>query len=75
VPSSDGGLGGWWSMDEKNHEDHEHEEHPGCTCGSVCKITGACGKHELKAVGGVEKEESQNVAPQPEGANGNTDAP
>lgn len=26
----------------------DHEEHPGCTCGGVCQITGTCGKHLLK---------------------------
>ncbi|MDE0826715.1 MAG: hypothetical protein OSA48_07895 [Akkermansiaceae bacterium] len=35
-------------MEEQNHEDHEHEGHPGGKSGGVCKITGACGKHELK---------------------------
>ncbi len=39
---------GWWIMEEQNHEDHEHEGLPGCKCGGVCKIAGACGKHELK---------------------------
>ena len=23
------------------------EEHPGCKCGGVCQITGACGRHDL----------------------------
>lgn len=25
-----------------------HAEHPGCTCGGVCRINGNCGRHELK---------------------------
>lgn len=44
-------------MDEQNHDENEHEEHPGCKCGGVCKITGDCGKHLLK---GEEKEEAKS---------------
>ena len=46
-------------MDEQNQErPTEHaadEEHPGCKCGGVCRITGDCGKHLL---GGDREEET-----------------
>lgn len=35
-------------MDEKKPAEDKHEEHPGCQCGGVCAITGACGKEELR---------------------------